>query len=250
LKRLGFYGLAISIDHTNSEIHNGIRKRKDAFELAVRGIEACTKNGIVLQVNVTAMEYNLDDIENILKFADKMRAAIVLNYQLVEVGRGSVIKDKSVNPENNQELMNNLLRWQKDITPIIEPVASPQYWPNLLIQKGATSEKQINFYKNFFHGCTAGIGLAYIKPNGDVWPCPFVEVSAGNVKEKPFHEIWRHSELFLKLRERKNYEGDCGACKFNSICGGCRGKAWATTGNCLAEDSTCFISKDIKFNEI
>jgi len=37
--------------------------------------------------------------------------------------------------------------------------------------------------KQVFHGCSAGRGFVYIKANGDVWPCPFVEISAGNVRE-------------------------------------------------------------------
>lgn len=246
LKKAGVYGLAISLDHTDPDVHNEIRRRKDAFELAVRGIEACRKNGIVLQINVTAMEYNIDDIENVLRFSDKVGAAIVLNYQLVGVGRGSEIKDKAVDIERNRQLMNSLTRWQRNIVPIIEPVASPQFWPNLLIENGKTSDEQIKKYSKVFHGCTAGRGLAYIKPNGDVWSCPFVEVSAGNVREKSFDEIWRKSPFFERLRNRDLYEGKCGRCRFREICGGCRGKAWSETENCFAEDHTCFINDSIK----
>ncbi|TAL67210.1 MAG: radical SAM protein [Bacteroidetes bacterium] len=241
LKKLGVRGLAISIDHTNSSIHNHIRQRKDAFELAVRGIRACRENNIVLQINITAMDYNIDDIHNILLFADEMNAAIVLNYQLVSVGRASDIGDKAISSEKNKSLMNNLINWQKEIIPILEPVASPQFWPNLLIRKGKTENYHIRLAKKFFHGCTAGIGLVYIKPDGDVWPCPFVEVSAGNVRELSFETIWRDSNIFQKLRDRNNLAGKCGKCRYNSICGGCRGKAWATNGDCFAEDPTCFI---------
>ena len=182
LKKCGVYGLAISLDHTNPEVHNYIRQRKDAFERAVRGIEACQKVGMILQINVTAMGYNLDDVKNVMKFADKKGAAIILNYQLVSVGRGSEIRDKEVDIKNNEWLMNNLLEWQKDLTPVVEPVASPQYWPNLLIKNGKSSTRWVKFFKKFFYGCTAGDGLVYIKPNGDVWPCPFVEVSGVNVR--------------------------------------------------------------------
>ncbi|MCX6153720.1 MAG: radical SAM protein [Candidatus Kapabacteria bacterium] len=249
LKKLGVYGLAISLDHIDPEVHNHIRQRKDAFELALRGIEACRKNGIILQINITAMEYNINKIQEILQFADKADAAIVLNYQLVSVGRAANIEEKVISIEKNRSLMNNLLKWQKDITPIIEPVASPQYWPNMLIKKGKFQDYHIKIAKNFFHGCTAGIGLAYIKPNGDIWPCPFVEVSAGNVREKPFNEIWRNSEYLQKLRNRDNLGGSCGNCRFNVLCGGCRGKAWAASGDSFAEDPTCFIPDDIKLKK-
>lgn len=249
LRRLGVFGLAISIDHTDPEVHNRIRQRKNAFELAVRGIEACVKNGMILQINVTAMEYNIDNIGEVLKFADAKGAAIVLNYQLVTVGRGSTIKEKEVGKEKNRKLMNNLLEWQKNIAPIVEPVASPQYWPNMLIKKHKTSQRHIKFYEHFFYGCTAGTGLVYIKPNGDVWSCPFVEVSAGNVREKHFKDIWRNADFFKRLRDPDSFGGDCGNCRFNRLCGGCRGKAWAHTGDPFAEDPTCFIEKDIKLKK-
>lgn len=96
--------------------------------------------------------------------------------------------------------------------------------------------------EKLFHGCTAGRGFVYIKSNGDVWPCPFIEISAGNVKDRPFDIIWKDSEIFLKLRDRENtLKGRCGHCEFRKICGGCRGRALAYNNDYLAEDPSCFL---------
>jgi len=85
----------------------------------------------------------------------------------------------------------------------------------------------------------------YIKANGDVWPCPFVEVSAGNVRQSPFDRIWAESEVFHALRDRENtLKGRCGECSYRTICGGCRGRAMACSGDFLAEDPSCFIGQD------
>jgi radical SAM protein with 4Fe4S-binding SPASM domain len=93
-----------------------------------------------------------------------------------------------------------------------------------------------------FHGCAAGRGFVYIKANGDVWPCPFVEVSAGNVRERTFSDIYGKSPVFENLRRReKTLKGDCGACRYNRLCGGCRGRALAYSGDYLEEDPRCFI---------
>jgi len=100
----------------------------------------------------------------------------------------------------------------------------------------------LNVAKVFFHGCTAGRGFVYIKANGEVWPCPFVGVSAGNLRERPFSEIWCNSKVFQNLRQReKTLKGKCGECRFVDICGGCRSRAWALQNDYLSEDPSCFI---------
>ena len=234
-------GVAVSIDSYRSEVHNFIRRNPKALELAVRGIKNAKDAGLVVQVNFTAMGYNIEDLEGTIDFADSLGADIMLVYQLVPVGRGREIKDATLHRQRMKELSDKLIRKQRDVRTIIEPVAMPQFWTYLVKNNG--KDEPDFFSRTFFHGCTAGRGLVYIKANGDVWPCPFVAVNAGNVREKPFDEIWRHSEVFQKLRNRDNLKGKCGTCRFREICGGCRGRAFALTGDYLAEDPYCFIEK-------
>jgi radical SAM protein with 4Fe4S-binding SPASM domain len=80
------------------------------------------------------------------------------------------------------------------------------------------------------------------------WPCPFVEVKAGNVREKPFQDIYENAPVFKNLRAREEtLRGHCRDCRYCSICGGCRGRAWAYTGDYLAEDPSCFV-RNREFN--
>ncbi len=67
-----------------------------------------------------------------------------------------------------------------------------------------TGDIGISFAEKLFHGCSAGRGFVYIKPNGDVWPCPFVPVNCGNVTQSSFLKIWSESEVFQNLRNREN----------------------------------------------
>jgi radical SAM protein with 4Fe4S-binding SPASM domain len=124
----------------------------------------------------------------------------------------------------------------------MEPVAGPQYWPFLLQRASVKGGPLLRLGESVFHGCSGGRGFIYIKPNGDVWPCPFIEVSCGNVRETPFASIWETSPVFHDLRHREELlKGQCGECQYRRLCGGCRGRAWATTGDYLAEDLSCFI---------
>ncbi len=277
IKKAGVAGIAVSLDSTNPAIHNEIRQNKNAFELALAGIEAVKKAGILLQINTTAMEYNFNDLQNLIKLADNLGSSIMLMYQLVPVGRGCLIKNASLNINSNRELIEHVANIQRNVSVIVETVAGPQYWPYLIesflnnnfdsknfdsidskyfdskyslnikynnhdIKKNNKKVKLVKRAQNLFHGCTAGRGLVYIKSNGDVWPCPFLELSSGNVLEKPFNEIWENSKVFSDLRNRKNLlKGKCGNCEYNEICGGCRGRAYALSRDYLSEDPYCFI---------
>jgi radical SAM protein with 4Fe4S-binding SPASM domain len=64
-------------------------------------------------------------------------------------------------------------------------------------------------------------------------------VSAGNVKTTPFQEIWEHSRLFAELRDDSLYKGRCGQCEYQKVCGGCRARAYAVTGDYLDEEPFC-----------
>jgi radical SAM protein with 4Fe4S-binding SPASM domain len=93
--------------------------------------------------------------------------------------------------------------------------------------------------RNYAHGsCPAGKYYCRITPEGDVTPCPYMPVSAGNLRRASFGELWRGAPVFEDLREPK-LGGRCGACEFSKICGGCRCRAYATYGDYLAEDPAC-----------
>jgi radical SAM protein with 4Fe4S-binding SPASM domain len=93
--------------------------------------------------------------------------------------------------------------------------------------------------KNYAHGsCPAGKYYCRITPEGNVTPCPYMPVSAGNLREHSFADLWQSAGVFNDLREPK-LGGRCGVCEFSKICGGCRCRAYATYGDYLAEDPAC-----------
>lgn len=242
LKDHGVSCNAISFDAADPVVHDKIRNKPGAFDLAMRGIEATKKAGILLQINTTAMEYNMPHLPALIDFADEHSAGIMLMYQLVAVGRGEKIEKATLKKSANKYLSELIAAKQKNARTIIEPVAGPQYWPYLLEKGGIRRGWPLKLAGSVFHGCAAGRGFVYIKANGDVWPCPFVELSGGNLRGKSFSEVYNQSELFndLRLREEK-LTGLCGECQYKTVCGGCRGRAHAYSGDYLAEDPRCFI---------
>jgi radical SAM protein with 4Fe4S-binding SPASM domain len=242
LRRHGVVIAAVSLDGFDAETHDMVRGSPGSFEAAVKGMRALRRAGILLHINITAMEYNMDQMEQLMMLVDRLGAGILLMYQLVPVGRGRRIEEASLDLDANERLIRFMAKAQQTTKAIMEPVAGPQYWPFLLQRAGIAGGVRLRLAETVFHGCSAGRGFVYIKPNGEVWPCPFIEVNCGNVRERTFQEIWTASPIFEDLRGReKLLKGRCGECQYKRLCGGCRGRAWAITGDYLAEDPSCFI---------
>jgi radical SAM protein with 4Fe4S-binding SPASM domain len=74
---------------------------------------------------------------------------------------------------------------------------------------------------------------------GDVYPSGYLPVNAGNILETPLPEIYRDSPLFRSLRNKDQLKGRCGVCEFREVCGGSRSRAYAMTGDILAEEPYC-----------
>jgi radical SAM protein with 4Fe4S-binding SPASM domain len=242
LRRLGVVIAAVSLDGFDARTHDMVRGSPGAFESALEGMRALRRVGILLHINITAMEYNMNQMDQLMTLVDELGTGILLMYQLVPVGRGRGISKAALDLGANERLIRFMANAQRATKAIMEPVAGPQYWPFLLQSNGIDDGPLMRLAETVFHGCSAGRGFVYIKPNGEVWPCPFIEVSCGNVRETPFSVIWQNSPVMKDLRSRESLlKGHCGQCQYRRLCGGCRGRAWAVTGDYLAEDPSCFI---------
>ena len=242
LRRYGLVIGAVSLDGFDAATHDYVRNQPGSFEAALRGIRALSRAGIPLHINITAMGYNVEELERLTALVDELGAAILILYQLVPVGRGRSIGGAALDLQANERLIRFMVEAQSRMLAVIEPVAGPQYWAYLLQRAGIERGPVLRLAETVFHGCCAGRGFVYIKPNGDVWPCPFIEEHCGNVREASFETIYRTSRVLEDLRQRdERLQGRCGECDYRRVCGGCRGRALSTTGDYLAEDPSCFI---------
>jgi radical SAM protein with 4Fe4S-binding SPASM domain len=88
-------------------------------------------------------------------------------------------------------------------------------------------------------GCLAGSGVCFVSHVGEVFPCGYLPVLAGDLRKQSFAEIWEHAAVFQALRDPDNLKGKCGCCEFRNICMGCRARAFAATGDYLDEEPFC-----------
>jgi AdoMet-dependent heme synthase len=88
-------------------------------------------------------------------------------------------------------------------------------------------------------GCLAGQGFCFVSHVGDVCGCGFLPLSVGNVRDRGFSDLYETAPLFQAFRDPSRLGGDCGACEYRALCGGCRARAYAATGDPLAEEPDC-----------
>ena len=238
LVRLGVVNFSISLDGSSPERHESIRRRSGCFQGALDGLKAAATTGICVQVNFTAMKQNLSELPGVIDLAESLHADIVMVFQAIPP-QGSSEK-LELDPEEQMNLIKTIAEKQKKSHALIMPVCAPEYWPWLVEQRRFSFSR--NIQNKALSGCGAGKGFCYIRFDGEVWPCNFIPLSAGNVREKPFADIWNNSPLLKKFRvESRRLKGTCGECHYQSICGGCRGRAFAHSSDPLEADPACLL---------
>jgi MoaA/NifB/PqqE/SkfB family radical SAM enzyme len=159
LRRHGVVIGAVSLDGFDAATHDYVRGQPGSFEAALQGMRALRRAGILLHINITAMEYNMNQMEPLMALVDELGTGILLMYQLVPVGRGRTIGEAALDLGANERLIRFMAQAQRTTRAIMEPVAGPQYWPFLLQRAGIRSGPLLRLAETVFHGCSAGRGF-------------------------------------------------------------------------------------------
>jgi AdoMet-dependent heme synthase len=259
-------GASISLDSVDRVKHDAFRHLPGAWDGAVRATRVLTDEGLDFSMHMSVTDWNVGEVPAMIDLARELGAKVLNFFFLVRTGRGRDLTD--IDAAAYERILTYLARAQgvgegppsfvkrmlgMGGAPAAEKFEDPWSTPvgragNLLIRaKCAPHFRRILYemnpssplLKNYAHGsCPAGKYYCRITPGGDVTPCPYMPVSAGNLRETGFGDLWRRAPVFDDLREPK-LGGRCGACEFSKICGGCRCRAYATYGDYLAEDPAC-----------
>jgi radical SAM protein with 4Fe4S-binding SPASM domain len=182
-------------------------------------------------------------------------------FMLVPVGCGLELAESAMLPANEYE---RVLHWfydrSKEVSIDLKATCAPHYLrvrAQRMVYERAHGDRSTPFVAHgtrlhaapdpaggqplsaMTRGCLAGTAVCFVSQQGEVFPCGYLPVSAGNVRRQPFREIWTGAEVFRRLRDADALEGKCGACRFQAICTGCRARAYADSGNYLAEEPSC-----------
>jgi len=225
----GVRGVAISLDSIDAARHDGFRGGRGAFAASVRALEICRAHGLEVLVQTSVMEENEAEIEPLLDLAAGLGAWSFNLFFLVRTGRGESLHELS--PARMEATLRRLVALQQRYRPMLVRAKCAPHFKRIAWEDGEAGLDS--------GGCMAGVDYCRITPDGEVTPCPYMTASAGNVRVEGFTAVWERSPLLLSLRDAGRLGGRCGACEFRDLCGGCRCRAYAATGDVLAEDPGC-----------
>jgi len=240
--------VSLSLDGSTAAVHDDFRQQPGAFEGTLRGIEFLKKHGIPFLINSSFTKRNQKDIGNVFRLARSLGATAWYMFMIVPTGRGEDIFEELISKEDYEEILKWHYEMEKNLREtgaeiLVRPTCAPHYYrivPQMAKAEGSKFERRsLTFSTGGAKGCIAAQSICLIDAFGDVKPCSYFPLSAGNVKTTPFREIWENSPLFKELRDFSSYKGRCGSCEYLRVCGGCRARAYAVSGDYLQEEPFC-----------
>ena len=235
LQDAGVAGIGISVDSLTPEVHDNFRGKNGAWMKTMQGIDACVDAQMPFQIHFSATDETADEIDDMVAFARDAGAMVLNVFFMVCTGRGE--KYSGISPEKYDHVLRRVAKAAKQEKRLMVRAKCAPHFKRIAIEMDP--KWAITAAHGYdAGGCIAATRYARITPNGDVTPCPFMENSAGSVKTQSFAEIWHDAAVLNELRAPK-LEGRCGACEFQILCGGCRARPLAMTGNMMGEDTLC-----------
>jgi radical SAM protein with 4Fe4S-binding SPASM domain len=227
LAEAGARGLSLSLDALDPDRHDHFRRVRGAWRNTVEGAEILHRAALPFIVQTTAGSHNLGELDAIADFAHDRLAAKVWNlYFLVPTGRGQFVSD--ITPAQYDEVLASLFRIQRkyERRMLVNAKCAPHYIKTVLENSAAASTSAsasaatsaadgpspFRTYSGGAGGCPAGTHYMGIRPNGDVTPCPYLPVFAGNLRGATLADLWSSSDVFTGIRHRSSLGGRCGAC--------------------------------------
>lgn len=238
----GIQRISISLDGASAASHDAFRQVQGAFEGALRGMAHAREGGLDFQVNTTITQRNLHELGAIQDLVVSLGAVAHHIFLLVPMGRGKDLAEQGINARQYEETLHWFYDQRSKVPMQLKATCAPHYY-RILRQRAKSEGVNVDFQTfgldAVSRGCLGGTGFAFISHVGIVQPCGYLELDCGNIREKPFREIWQTSQIFQDLRDFKKYEGKCGRCEYVRVCGGCRARAYESTGNYLASEPLC-----------
>lgn len=245
LKDAGIMAVGLPIDALDPADHDALRNMQGSFAKAVNAIKTCKDVDLEVVITTMALKDTVHEIPKRIDLMANLGADQVAVYDLVPVGRGKDVMDQAMSQDQRIGLIKYLQQRQETSDMVFTMSGGQPLYPEIALEmhksKG-TKPKNLLLKEFWVHhnvGCHAGILYFSLRPNGDVYPCTFLPVKVGNVREQSLVDIWRNSQVLNELRERRLLKGTCGECEYRGTCGGCRGRAYACTGDYLESDPFC-----------
>ncbi len=248
LRESGVQRISVSLDGAGASTHDRFRGVPGAFDSALRGIETARRHGLAFQINSTLTALNIAELESLHDLAISLGAEGFHPFLLVPMGRGQGLRDAALSPEIYESTLTRIAALAARSPIEIKPTCAPHYLrisaqmqASAPTVSGESGKGRRGGHHPMTKGCLGGQGFVFISHRGIVQICGFLEAEAGDLRAEryDFRKIWNTSPLFSRIRNVDGYHGKCGYCEYNRVCGGCRARAFALTGDYLGEEPNC-----------
>jgi len=235
LAEAGLGTVQISLDGSTAERNAKIRRATAReFQKVLRGVGAARDAGLGVHMAMLIGAETLDDVRDYFRLARELGVSSVRFCGYVPWGFG-----RSEEARARLELSGRL----RELRALMEDLQGGDS-PLALFDPGFGPLPPTFEY----HDCIAGMGLLYLGPEGDVYPCTSLldeRFRVGNVRSRSLEEIWNDPRMTEMARyPRSAIHGPCRDCEAFDKCGGaCRGIAYAYTGDLNASFPLCLSGK-------
>jgi len=259
LKNCGLARLAISLDGPTAEIHDAFRRVPGSYDWTLQAVRWARDIDLPVQINTTITRHNLQHVDAIIALLEPLDIVLWSVFFLVPTGRGSSID--LISAEEFEQVFEKLYETARRVRFDIKSTEA-QHYRRFLLQRRTEERRKGNGHAvpamlgmsapdgigRSPRGINDGKGFVFISHLGEVFPSGFLPISAGNVRKQPLSELYRHSPLFVSLRDSANLKGKCGICEFREVCGGSRARSYALTGDVFAEEPCCIWQPKVAEN--
>ena len=255
-KEIGLSYVGVSLDGMKVT-HDHFRGVEGAFDTAMKGIRTCRDLGIKVGVRFTINRHNVEDVPAIFDLLEKENIPRCCFYHLVYSGRGSKLIGEDLSHDQTRALLDLIMDRTKDlfsrglekeILTVDNHADGPYLYLRLQKENPGRAAEVLELLK-MNEGNSSGNGIACISWDGEVHADQFWRsISFGNVRKRPFSEIWTDTghELMAQLKDKKPYvTGRCANCRWLDICAGnFRARSEAVTGDIWAPDPACYLTDE------
>ena len=237
LAGLGLRYVEVSLDSVHAERHDGFRGVPGAWEKSVQGIKnVIATEGMRAGIAMCVHRGNLDEVDDMIRFAVEMGVSCFAHFNFIPVGRGKEMLHEDLTPREREELLELLHGWMESreigvisTAPQFGRVCLSHAGDDGLIScshAGNAAGTKARVVAKYLGGCGAGRTYACLQPNGDVTPCVYMpDRVMGNVRKRRFVDVFQQNEWWDLLCDRDERQGGCGTCDYRNYCGGCRARA-------------------------
>jgi len=237
----GVSRMAISLDGPDAPTHDDFRGIPGTFDRAMFALRHARDIGLDTQLQTTITRRNMARLPEMAEIAKEVRTKMWSLFFLIVTGRAAE-GDDLLAPEYEQvfEFMYELSKTAPFGVKTTEAMHYRRYVAQRVkAEHGVTENENARGVAWRTAGVSDGKGFVFVSHTGEIFPSGFLPLTGGNVLQDSLTDVYRNSELFRTLRDIDQREGKCGICEYKKVCGGSRSRAYAFTGDYLAEDPRC-----------